>query len=66
MKKTIMLVLASLCFAGCMSDNKTWVRLKELEVKEATKTQQTTKTAVEGPATLTLEQGGKATFEAGK
>jgi hypothetical protein len=70
MKKTAMMVavlaLASLGLVGCMSDNKAWLRAKELELKAEKQSAQSARTTVDGPAEVKLEQGGKLTFEAGR
>ena len=60
MKKMILCAaLIALAATGCMSDNKLWLRTKELEAKQSTPA---VSASLEGPATLTIEQGGKATF----
>ena len=69
MKKMTLIIASAVmltALTGCMSDNKAWLRAKELELKAEAKTQQNAKTTVEGPAEVKLEQGGKVVFEAGK
>ena len=62
MKKTLFvcLLILAVSFVGCMSKNKTWLKIKELESKEAASA------VVEGPASINILEGGKATFGAGK
>ena len=61
--KMFALIIASAAFlAGCISENKTYLRAKELELKYQHQ-QSVQETTVEGPAELKLEQGGKATFK---
>lgn len=67
MRKTTIIMAAALIAAAaltsCMSDNKAWLRQKELEV-EATKTPATA--TLEGPGSIELQEGGKATIEVGR
>ncbi len=68
-----MAAAAALALTGCISDNMTWLRARELDLSARLAGRQAAggangggKAVVEGPATLTVGQGGKATLTAGE
>lgn len=68
-----MAAAAALALTGCISDNMTWLRARELDLSARLAGRQAAggangggKAVVEGPATLTVGQGGRATLTAGE
>lgn len=58
MKKLIAFSILSVLFlTSCMSDNKAWLRSKELDIKAEKATEKTV--ILDGPAELKVEENGK-------